>query len=215
MTQVHAMENKMGNCMSAIREKLEIQITDLCAGQTELEDRLDKQQKNVASMVEQQAQNLREEFEAQLAAVEARSRCVGGGGPGASTTTVTPPKFGSATPWVVFHRQFEAMAVQNNWMPSEKAAHLLSVLHSKAADMQNTVPSEAIYEDIVESLRDRFDDHQLAAAYRSQLKVRVQAGGETLQEFAAAIEQLAHRALVGLPVAFVQMEAAHSFIDSI
>ena len=107
------------------------------------------------------------------------------------------------------------MAVQNNWMPSEKAAHLLSVLHSKAADMQNTVPSEAIYEDIVESLRDRFDDHQLAAAYRSQLKVRVQAGGETLQEFAAAIEQLAHRALVGLPVAFVQMEAAHSFIDSI
>ena len=105
--------------------------------------------------------------------------------------------------------------MQNNWMPSEKAAHLLSVLHSKAADMQNTVPSEAIYEDIVESLRDRFDDHQLAAAYRSQLKVRVQAGGETLQEFAAAIEQLAHRALVGLPVAFVQMEAAHSFIDSI
>ena len=69
MTQVHAMENKMGNCMSAIREKLEIQITDLCAGQTELEDRLDKQQKNVASMVEQQAQNLREEFDAQLAAV--------------------------------------------------------------------------------------------------------------------------------------------------
>jgi len=45
MTQVHAMENKMGNCMSAIREELETQIIDLCAGQTELEERLDKQQK--------------------------------------------------------------------------------------------------------------------------------------------------------------------------
>ena len=55
MTQVHAIENKMGNCMSAIREGLETQVSDLCVGQTELEERLDKQQKNVASMVEQQA----------------------------------------------------------------------------------------------------------------------------------------------------------------
>jgi len=58
-------------------------------------------------------------------------------------------------------------------------------------------------------MRDRFGDHQLAAAYRSQLKARVQASGE------ATVEQLAHRALVGLPVACVQTEAAHSFIDGI
>jgi len=36
-----------------------------------------------------------------------------------------------------------------------------------------------------------------------------------LQEFAAAVEQLAHRALFGLPVAFIQIEAAHSFIDGV
>ena len=64
MTQVHAMEDKMGSCMSAIREELGTQIGDLCAGQTELEERLDKQQKNVTTLVEQQARNLREEFEA-------------------------------------------------------------------------------------------------------------------------------------------------------
>jgi len=215
MTQVHAMENKMGNSMSAIREELETQISDLCAGQTELEERLEKQQKNVASMVEQQARSLREKFEAQLAAVEARSRRAGGGGPGAGTTTVKPPKFEGATSWAVFHRQFEAAAVQNNWMLSEKAAHLLSVLHDKAADILHTVPAKATYEDIMESLRDRFGDHQLAAAYQSQLKARVQKSGETLQEFAAAVEQLAYRALVGLPVAFIQTEATHSFIDGI
>jgi len=100
-------------------------------------------------------------------------------------------------------------------MPSEKAAHLLSVLHGEAADILHTMPAEATYEDIVQSLWDHFGDHNLAAAYRSQLKARVQASGETLQEFAAAVEQLAHRALVGLPVAFVQTEATHSFIDSI
>jgi hypothetical protein len=38
---------------------------------------------------------------------------------------------------------------------------------------------------------------------------------ETLQEFTAALEQLAHRALVGLPVAFIQKEAAHAFIDGV
>jgi hypothetical protein len=52
-------------------------------------------------------------------------------------------------------------------------------------------------------------------AYRSQLKARVQASSETLREFAAAIEQLAHRALVGLPVAFIQTAAAHSYIDGV
>jgi hypothetical protein len=39
--------------------------------------------------------------------------------------------------------------------------------------------------------------------------------GETLQEFAAALEQVAHRALVGLPFAFIQKETAHDFIDGV
>ena len=43
----------------------------------------------------------------------------------------------------------------------------------------------------------------------------MQASGETLQEFAAAVEQLAHRAFVGLPVAFIQAQAVHSFIDGV
>jgi len=214
-TQVQAMEYKKGNGMSAIREELEAQISDLCAGQTELEERLDKQQKNVASMVEQQARNLREEFDAQIAAVETRSRHVGGGGPGARITTVEPPKFDGETSWAEFQRQFQAAAVQNNWMPSEKAAHILSVLHGKAADILHIMLAKVTYVDIVESLRDRFGDHQPATTYRSQLKARVQVSGETLQEFAAAVEQLAHRAFVGLPVAFVQTEAADSFIDSV
>jgi hypothetical protein len=78
-----------------------------------------------------------------------------------------------------------------------------------------SVPAEESYEDIVGALQDRFGDHQLAAAYRSYLKARVQTSGETLQEFAAAIERLAHRALVGLPVGYIQTEAAHAFIDGI
>jgi hypothetical protein len=40
--------------------------------------------------------------------------------------------------------QFEATAVQNKWMLNEKAAHLLSVLQSKAADILHPVPIEAM-----------------------------------------------------------------------
>ena len=89
------------------------------------------------------------------------------------------------------------------------------MLHSQAAGILHTVKTGATYDGIVGALRDRFGDHQPAAAYRSQLITRVQMSGETLQEFGAALEQLAHRALVGLPVAFIQTEAAHAFIDGI
>jgi len=45
----------MGNCLRVFKEELEIRIDELCAGQAELEERLDKQQENVASMFEQQS----------------------------------------------------------------------------------------------------------------------------------------------------------------
>jgi hypothetical protein len=39
--------------LRVIREELETQIDDLCIDQAELDERLDKPQKNVASMVKQ------------------------------------------------------------------------------------------------------------------------------------------------------------------
>jgi len=96
--------------MSAIREKLETQIGDLCTGQAELEERLDKQQKNVTSKVEQQARNMGKNIEAQLAVVEARTRRAGGGDPRTNNTTMKAPKFDGATSWAVYHRQSDAAA---------------------------------------------------------------------------------------------------------
>jgi hypothetical protein len=128
------------------------------------------------------------DLETHLVALEARTRRAGGRSAGVNADKVKPPKFDGSTSWVVFHRQFEAAAIHNDWTPREKAAHFLSVLQGQAADVLHSVPVEASYEDIVGALQDRFGDHQLAAAYRSQLKARVQTGGETLQEFATAVE---------------------------
>jgi hypothetical protein len=192
--------------MSAIIEELKRDMNDLWGevsalesrmnkGRAEMEGRMERQQKEVTSLVEQQTQHLWEdiearwsELEARLAALDARSSRTSGGSPRAKSTTVKPPKFDGATSWSVFHWQFEIAALQNNWTSNDRAAHLLSVLQGKAADILHTVAAEATYEDIVGALRDRFGDHQLAAAYRAQLKARAQASGETLQEFAAAVE---------------------------
>jgi hypothetical protein len=191
-------------------------------------------------MVEQQTRNLREDLsrnieatsqnveamrhdleetrrdlETQQAALEARTRRAGGGNAGANADKVKPSQFDGSTSWAVFHRQFEAAAIHNDWTPREKTAHLLRVLQGQAADILHSVPVEASYEDTVGALQDRFGDHQLPTAYRSQLKARVQTSGETLQEFAAAVEQLDLWALVGLPVGFIQTEAAHEFIEGV
>jgi hypothetical protein len=136
---------------------------------------------------------------------------VGDSSPGAKTTTAKSQKFDGATFWPIFHQQFEAAAIQNNWTPNDKAAHLLSVLQDQDADTFHTVQVQMMYEDIIAAHRDRFGDYKLAGPYRLQLKARVQTSGEILQESAAAMEQQAHQALVGLPVTLIQTEASHAF----
>jgi hypothetical protein len=223
-SEISAVKNDIENSISAEKEK------KINAGQEELRQEISAFQERIkagqAEFEERVTRNLREDlsrnieatkqdFETQLAALEARTRRAGAGSAGANADKVKPPEFDGSTSWVVFHRQFEAAAIHDDWTNREKAAHLLSVLQVQAADILHRVPAEASYEDTVGALQDRFGDHQLAAAYRSHLKARVQTGGETLQEFAAAVEQLAHRALVGFPVGHIQTEAAHSFIDGI
>ena len=97
----------------------------------DMERRLEGQQKEVTAILEQQTRHLREDIEetrrelkARLAAVDAQAFRTGSGGPGASYSTVKPPKFDGATSWAVFHRQFEAAVSQNNWTQSERASHL-------------------------------------------------------------------------------------------
>jgi hypothetical protein len=225
-TKINAGQEELRQEINAFQER----IRNIEAGQAEFEERItctvDTQLRNMSFMVVQQMCNLREDlsrnievtrqdFETQLADLEARTRRAGGSSAGANIDKVKPSKFDGSTSWVVFQSQFEAANVHNVWTPGVKAAQFLSVMQGQAAHVLHSVPAEASYEDIVGALRDLFGDHQLAAAYRSHLKVRVQTCGETLQEFAAAVEQLAHRALVELPVDHIQTEAAHAFINGI
>jgi citrate lyase gamma subunit len=57
---------------------------------------------------------------------------------------------------------------------------------------------------IVANLESHYRDHQLLPTYQSQLTSRIQLNSKSLQEFAAAIKQLALQTLVRLPVDFIE-----------
>jgi gas vesicle protein len=166
-SEINAVKNELRQEISAFQERIR-------AGQVEFEERVTR---NLREDLSRNIEATRQDFETQLAALEARTRHAGGGSAGANAGKVKPPKFDGSTSWVVFHRQFDAAAIHNVWTPREKAANILSVLQHQAADVLHSVSAEVSYEDIVGALQDRFGDHQLAAAYRSHLKARVQAGG--------------------------------------
>jgi hypothetical protein len=67
----------------------------------------------------------------------------------------------------------------------------------------------------IQALEGRFGDQHFAAAFRSQLKTKTQSAGESLQEFAMAVEQLAHRTHITLPEDHIRREAEESFADGV
>jgi ribosomal protein L34E len=209
---ISALETKINTGQEELRREISVfqeRIKNMEAGQAEFEERVTR------NLREDLSRNIKatRDLETQLAALEARTGRAGSSSAGTNADKLKPPKFDGSTSWVVFQRQFDAAAIHNDWTPKEKAAHLMSVLQGQAAHVLHCISAESLYEDIVGALRGRFGDHQLAAAYRSHLKARVQTGGETVQEFAVAFEQLAHCAFVGLPEGHIQTEAAHAFID--
>jgi hypothetical protein len=73
------------------------------------------------------------------------------------------------------------------------------------------IPTHTTYGDTLQALEDRFVDQNFAAAYRCQLTTRTQKAGECLQDFATAIELLAHRAYPTLPENHIGREAGKAF----
>jgi hypothetical protein len=77
------------------------------------------------------------------------------------------------------------------------------------------VPKGTTYEETLEALEDHIEDQHLAATYPSQLKTRTLGVGESLQEFATAVEQLAHCTYPALPEDHIRREAGKTFADKV
>jgi hypothetical protein len=123
-------------------------------------------------------------------------------GTGNGSCAVTPPKFDGTASWSVFRHQFETVAEHNGWTPKEKSTFLITALEGRATDVLHGISKGTTYEEILQALEDLF-----AAVYRSQLKVRTQKAGESLQDYATAIQQLARRAYPASPEEHIRREA--------
>jgi hypothetical protein len=110
----------------------------------------------------------------------------------------------------VFRRQFEIVAEHNRWSNREKSTYIITALKGRAADVLPGIPTNTTYENTLQAREDRFGDQHFAAAYRCKV-TRTQKVGESLQDFATAIELLAHRAHPTLPQEHIGREAGKTF----
>ncbi|XP_069705742.1 adventurous-gliding motility protein Z-like [Periplaneta americana] len=186
---------------------------------SEVMDRHAEENKHILALVDRQAREHKQIVAQEVrramqeAATELRTPYSGPAesSPSARHHNVKTPKFDGTTSWAIFRRQFEATAAHNGWTPAEQTTQLLTALQGQASEILHSVPEDGTAAEIMAALEGRYGDHQLAAAFRTQLKTRVQQSGESLQEFAMAVEQLAHKALRGLPNDFIAGEAAYTF----
>lgn len=93
--------------------------------------------------------------------------------------------------------------------------YMITALRGQATDVLHGILTNATYEESLQALEDRFVDRHFAAAYRSELKMRTQRALESLQDFAMAIEQLAHHAYPTLPEDCIRREALKAFTDMV
>jgi hypothetical protein len=77
--------------------------------------------------------------------------------------------------------------------------YLITTLKGWAADVLHGTPKNATYQETLQALEDRFGDQQFATLFYSQLKTRTQRAGESLRDFATAVDRLAHGAYPTLP----------------
>jgi hypothetical protein len=89
--------------------------------------------------------------------------------------------------------KFEAMVSHNDWTSHAEATHLFTILQGQTSDILRNVPVGVAYRDVIVTLEVSYGE----------------------QEFAAAVEQLAYRTLVGLPADFFWRPLMHSLTKCI
>jgi hypothetical protein len=130
------------------------------------------------------------ELQGRLEAVETKTEL--GNTPTVGAIAAPPPTFDGTTSWSVFQRQFEIVAEQNRWTNREKSTYLITALKGREADVLPGIPTNTTYENTLQALEDRFGDKHFDVAYPCQARTRTQKAGESMQDFATAIELPTH-----------------------
>jgi hypothetical protein len=183
----------METIWQADREKTDIKLKEV----TETVEKTQMELQTAEVSLDARTRKLREdltetkhELQVRLEAIEMRTEL--GNAPAASAIAAPPPTFSRSTSWSMFRHQYETIAKHNKWSCGEKSTYLVTAFKGQAADVLYGIPADTTYEETLQALEDHFGDQHFAAAYYCQLTTRTQKAGESLQDFAMAIEQLSH-----------------------
>jgi hypothetical protein len=190
--------------------QIKLQTTELSLGLETKNLRLDlstmqAETLTVRQLTFERSEAVRREFQTRLEEAKEMAGHVRGTGNG--TCAATPSKLDGTTSWSVFRHKFETEAEHNGWTRKEKSTYLITALEGRATDVLHGIPKFATNEEILQALEDSFGEELFASKYRSQLKVRTQKAGESLQGFATAIQQFVHRSYPALPEKYIIKEA--------
>ncbi|UYV74279.1 K02A2.6-like [Cordylochernes scorpioides] len=130
---------------------------------------------------------------------------------------ITPPTFDGQSSFGNYMRQFEAVSLNNGWGEAERAINLIVALRGPALDLLQTIPEQdqRSYVSLVSALELRFGDQHSRHVFQSQLKLRRQKMGESLQEFEADLKRLCLMAYPSAPIDFIDQWVAQTFIEGI
>ncbi|UYV72625.1 hypothetical protein LAZ67_10000094 [Cordylochernes scorpioides] len=138
-------------------------------------------------------------------------------GTASAVLKLTPPTFDGQSSFGSYMRQFEAVSLNNGWGEAERAINLIVALRGPALDLLQTVPEQdqRSYVSLVSALELRFGDQHSRHVFQSQLKLRRQKMGESLQEFEADLKRLCLMAYPGAPIDLIDQWVARTFIEGI
>ncbi|UYV84436.1 K02A2.6-like [Cordylochernes scorpioides] len=200
-------EEKWAKVLSGIRVELKGELAALDSKMGEI---------NIA--LESEVDERRGEFK-RLEDELARLKSNGGfvAGTASAVLKITPPTFDGQSSFGNYMRQFEAVSLNNRWGEAERAINLIVALRGPALDLLQTIPEQdqQSYVSLVSALELRFGDQHSRHVFQSQLKLRRQKMGESLQEFEADLKRLCLMAYPSASIDFIDQWVAQTFIEGI
>ncbi|UYV68187.1 K02A2.6-like [Cordylochernes scorpioides] len=164
---------------------------------------------------ERRREQEKEELEDELARLKSNGGFVAGSA--SAVLKITPPTFDGQSSFGNYMRQFEAVSLNNGWGEAERAINLIVALRGPALDLLQAIPEQdqRSYVSLVSALELRFGDQHSRHVFQSQLKLRRQKMGESLQEFEADLKRLCLMAYPSAPIDFIDQWVAQTFIEGI
>ena len=126
-------------------------------------------------------------------------------------------KYDGQTPLEAFLAKFDICAKHNDWNDSEKLSQLMCSMVGNAAQVlwEFNASGLSSWSDLVKRLKTRYGSSDQTTLYRTQLRMRRQKEGESLQELSQDIRRLMVLAYAGPPTEMSEAVAIDAFLDAL